>query len=162
MSELYFGGVPVEPDVKKLLKVYPTLNVGDVIRHSEIEEHLGVKYRSSRYRTVTDAWRKRMFCDQNILLGAVSGVGFKVLSPDERLDRVSGRFRAASRQDVRAKVEHSAIDTDQCDEIGKKRHEIQGRFLDAALDTRRRQYAEFKSRNRLLQAGKALPRENRG
>ena len=52
-------GLPTAPDVTMLQKQWPELKVGDRIEYEEIAALLGIQVRSNRFKSVTDAWRKR-------------------------------------------------------------------------------------------------------
>ena len=88
MSEhkLFFGGVPVGPDVAVLDQRYPELNHGDMLTHDELSEAIGYSWRSSRYRTVLTAWRHQLFKERGIELQAVRAAGMRVMTNTERVD----------------------------------------------------------------------------
>lgn len=98
MSKLFLGGVPTAPDVKKLRKAFPELVDGQDISHEEVESVLNMDSRSSRYRSVTTAWRKEMLNEENIEVSAVAGVGFRCLTGPERLSTNIKGFRAGTRK----------------------------------------------------------------
>jgi hypothetical protein len=52
-------GLPTSPDVTMIQKQWPELKVGDRIAYEEIADLVGIKIRSNRFKSVTDAWRKR-------------------------------------------------------------------------------------------------------
>ncbi len=89
-SELYFGGLPTEPEIKKLEALFPDIAGmrGTTIPHEIIEEALKLSRDSSRYRTITMAWRKKIYkaCGVGIRgdLREIVGVGFRVLSDSEQ------------------------------------------------------------------------------
>lgn len=93
-AEHYFGGLPTGPEVRKLQERFPNMEslIGTTIPHEDIEETIGVKRNESRYRTITNAWRKRVAKDTN---GRVQmrgdlreyvGVGLRVLSDGEMVE----------------------------------------------------------------------------
>lgn len=86
MANLYLGGIPTAPDVKRLHDEFGVPNPGDEFTHQTIEFILGLKRNSSRYRTVTSAWRKELLTDKNIDLAAVPGEGYRCLDQSERVE----------------------------------------------------------------------------
>ncbi|KQP36110.1 hypothetical protein [Pseudorhodoferax sp. Leaf274] len=112
MSKVYFGGMPTEPDVKKLLAAFPDIQEGDEIAHEDIERVIGHKREDNRYRAVVAAWRKRLLNDENQDLGAVSGIGFKCLAPDERISRSVDGFQSGTRKQLRSVRRAQLVRTD--------------------------------------------------
>lgn len=52
-------GLPTGPDVESIRKKWPELKVGDRIAYADVETVLEVQKASSRWRAITNAWRKR-------------------------------------------------------------------------------------------------------
>lgn len=102
MASLFLGGIPTDPDVKRIREALGEMNEGEEIPHTRIEELIGKKASSSRYRTVTARWRKTVLRELNVEIGAVPGMGFRVLSGSERIEHNHAKFRSASRQQGRA------------------------------------------------------------
>jgi len=69
-SKAYFSGIPTEPDVNKLVDKYPVdqLTPGYPMPYSEVSETIGEPVRSSRWRSVTEAWRKKIEKDYSIII----------------------------------------------------------------------------------------------
>lgn len=84
-SGLFLGGVPTDPDVKRLIEAFPSLKPGDEISHNDVANVLGVERASGRYRTVTTAWRNHLVKSCNIRLRAINGVGYRVMEAMERV-----------------------------------------------------------------------------
>jgi hypothetical protein len=111
-AKLHFGGQPTEPEVKKLLEQFPDAEQlrGTIISHEQIEAVLDVKHDSSRYRTITTAWRKTVRNDTGVEISGDSpeivGVGFKVLTHSEQLRYGVSRKMRARRQIIKS---HQAI-----------------------------------------------------
>lgn len=61
-GKVYFGGIPTEPDVNKLMDKFPVnmLNPGFEITYEEVAKVIDEKIGSSRWRSVTNAWRNKM------------------------------------------------------------------------------------------------------
>jgi len=67
-QKLYFGGVPVEPDVKMLRERFSPLTKGKEFFATEVEEVLGLKRDEKRYETVVQAWLKRENEESGVLI----------------------------------------------------------------------------------------------
>lgn len=101
-SNLFFGGVPVEPDETKLKEAYPdmALHVGQIIPYAKIEKIIGVKHGTSRFKTVTTSWRDGVqlrtghVVDPDIALSS-----FRVLTEEEKLEKAI-RHRGKAKKQV--------------------------------------------------------------
>lgn len=103
MSELHFTGLPTGPQVRKLEEAYPDLNAlrGTFITHEAVERIIGEQRESTRYKTVTSAWRRKILNSLGIVLdgqGEAQGVGFRVLTHGEQLHKGVGWRRQAARR----------------------------------------------------------------
>jgi hypothetical protein len=126
MSKMFFGGVPTALDVRKLQEAFPALSPGDEIEHEQIEAVIEVDRASSRYRTVTNAWRKHLLTDANIDIGAISGVGFRVLLDHERISTSVKGFQSGVRKQIRCVKRAILVRTD--DEILRRKQEVMNRL----------------------------------
>ena len=116
----FFGGMPTEMDVKKLMSTFPKLHAGLQISHGEIELLIGVKKDTSRYRTIVNAWRQKIFKEQNEWFGSIPGVGYKVLSPEERRDftvEIGGGIAKKARKMVKHAI---TIPTEKMSDLDKR------------------------------------------
>lgn len=112
MNKLFLGGVPTEVDVRKLREAFATIKEGDEIAHEQVEQVLSLARTTNRYRGVTLSWRKSLQRDHGIQLGAVAGVGFRCLNPQERVsDGVKG-FQSGARKQLRAVKSVAMVRTD--------------------------------------------------
>ena len=104
-NEMFFGGVPVGPDVDILDRLYPALQHEQILTHDEMASAVGYSWRSSRYRTVLVAWRKQLFEERGIELQAVRAVGLRVMTSPERVDahinKTLGGMRAIAKAGMR-------------------------------------------------------------
>lgn len=133
-QRLFLGGLPTEPDVRKLIDAFPRLEPGAEISHAEIAKVIGVDRDSDRYRTVTNAWRRLLKKDHNVRLKALPGVGFKSIDGMERvIDNMHGFTQGAR------KIRKAADDVRRV-EIGKLSQEQQRvaehtlRHMEATVD----------------------------
>lgn len=110
----YFGGLPTKPDVDAIMKAYPNLKEGDVITYREIEEVIGKTWTSSRFRTVTLAWRRELYNEYNLHVRCDPAVAFHVELPKERVStgfkKARGGFRKIRRSaDLVARTDQAAL-----------------------------------------------------
>jgi len=122
-QKMFFGGVPTEPDIKKIKTEYPTnvLTPGKKIAYAEIERLIGVGKREHRFKTVTSQWRKEVEKEVNIIIGCDPGEGFRVLNEPEKVDLSSSKTRSAGRAARRAYVVAARTDIKELDENDRKR-----------------------------------------
>lgn len=101
---VFNSGVPTEPDVRKLMEAFPDLHDGDKVSYKQAARLIGIdNYRTSmRFRTVTTAWRNRMFKQHNLLLVADPNEGWHVAEPYERVQYSGSKFRSGMRFTRRA------------------------------------------------------------
>lgn len=117
----FFGGVPTDPDVKKLEAQFGMPTPGTLISHHDIAACIGVPWRSSRYRTVVDRWRRKLMRESNVDTGAEPGVGIKVLTPPERLVASEKDFKGAVVDIGRAGTRITAIPAEGLTEPERER-----------------------------------------
>lgn len=112
MTRLFLGGLPTEPDIKRIREAFPDceLKAGDIIRHDNIERVLQVKKGSSRYQTLTTRWRKLVETESGIIIGAERGTGFKVLSDGQKVGLSGAKLRSAARFARRAYIVAGRVD----------------------------------------------------
>lgn len=103
---LYFGGIPTEPDVKKLRAAYPQPKDGDIIPYEDVEELLAVNRKTQRARwcAITNRWRKLHEHETGQVIGVEPAVGFKALLDDEKLNAGVGKVRHVYKTVRRARV----------------------------------------------------------
>ena len=137
----FFGGAPVEPDVKKLIETFGKPAAGTQIEHAQIEAVIDEKRSTARYRTVTSAWRQRLFSDaDNLMLASVKGVGFRSLKPDERVRDAGTQFKSAARRISTGVVRAAATPPQDLSEIDRQRRNhmiLQGTHLERQMKSMR-------------------------
>jgi hypothetical protein len=90
----------IDADVELLLGRYrDLLPDGRVISHREIESLLKLTRKQSRYRTVTNKWRRFLLQEQRVFLDGRSalGEGFIALTPDDMIRYSNKRVRQVGR-----------------------------------------------------------------
>jgi hypothetical protein len=108
--KVFLAGMPTEPDVK-LLKQAFELKDNLEISHEQVEKIIGVSRKTWRYRSIVDAWRRAVEREQNIIIGAIPGIGFKVLPPSERVSLCVSKVASGTRMVRRAGVRAAMIPT---------------------------------------------------
>lgn len=111
-GRLHFGGIPTEIDVRKLVEQFGVPKEGAKITWEELEETLEMDRSVQRFRTVTNAWRKKLFREHGLLVKAIGmGEGLEIATPSQRIDVSSRQFKHGMRRIRRAS--HIAISTDR-------------------------------------------------
>jgi hypothetical protein len=90
-------GMPTKPDVDLLLRTWPKPDVGDEFRYESIEKLLNISWRNSRFRSVTAAWRARLF-ELGIVVEAMAGQKFYVASTDQISAMTHGTLKFVGRK----------------------------------------------------------------
>lgn len=81
-----FSGMRTDPEVKMLMDKFGTPNVGEEIQYSEIAVAIMCDVRSSRWKSVTDAWRRCLERDpHNVVLICQDKRKFVVASNSDRI-----------------------------------------------------------------------------
>jgi hypothetical protein len=107
-DQLYFGGIPTGPEVRKLQEAFGNISdrKGTTIRHEDIEGIIDIPRDSNRYRTVINAWRRKVASESGVEirgdLREVVGVGFRILSDSEQIS-----FGVSLRNRGGKKIRHS-------------------------------------------------------
>lgn len=105
MTNLFRGGVPTGPDVDRLIAAFPLddMGPGSIISYVDVSSIIGEAPGSGRFKSVSNAWRRRMFRER-LWQTIAEGGAFRILTADEcvrhgitsvtRLGRASGRVVA--------------------------------------------------------------------
>lgn len=143
---IYRNGLPYEPDVNKLVEVFPPakLQEGLVIAHAEIESTITQKHPSPRYYGVVNSWIRRCRDKYGIVITWSTGRGVIVLEPSG-VQTMGERILAQKvRQTGRAVKIFGWVDRDRLDEAGKKRldhYSAVTQRLTAAMSTAKKEFA---------------------
>lgn len=89
MKRTWVNGVPTTVEVQLLLDTYGVPERGTLIPYTEIEKVLGIVRRTSRYRTVTGAWRRRILREHGIASYCPRDEGIRFCAPGEQVDESS-------------------------------------------------------------------------
>jgi hypothetical protein len=101
-------GLPTGPDVALIRKRWPDLKVGQRIEYQEIAQLLGIKVGSSRWQTVTDAWRKRELDDGRVIK-CIPGKAFVVATAEQIIDDTYSTLKHISRTARRQRIHLSTV-----------------------------------------------------
>ncbi len=127
-AKLFFGGLPTEPEVNRIRSAYPDaeLTVGQVIPYDNIAAIIGAAYKSNRFRSITNVWRKKVEKETNKIIGTEPGVGFVVLSESQKVNLSGSKLRSAARFARRSYMVASRTDVKQLSEEEARRltHQI--------------------------------------
>ncbi len=137
-AKVFFGGVPTEPDVKKLIGAYGSPAEGTVLPYDELSEVLQLSRRSSRFRTVITAWRKQLLKEYNLDSKARVGEGIVILTPEQRVEESGKNLLSSARQVRRGFVRASTVPTARLDGISRQKHDHMmriGRVMHDAITT---------------------------
>jgi hypothetical protein len=109
-------GMPTAPDVAALQKQWPELKIGDRIPYGDVEAIIGHEWRSSRFRCVTEVWRRREL-DKGLVIGCIPGEAFYVLSASDihanTPERLAHIRRTARKQRVKIATIRPENDTEK-------------------------------------------------
>ncbi len=77
--------IPTKVDVDRLIAAFGVPESGTKITYADISKTIGYEKDTFRWRTVTEAWRKKLYSHHNILFEAIRNDGFLCLNPNERI-----------------------------------------------------------------------------
>lgn len=90
-QKFFETGRPTGADVDSIIKAFPieSLKADTMLAYGDIASVIKENAKSSRFRTVCMSWRKRLYRDHNVRVGAVPSLGFKVLNNSDRIHESS-------------------------------------------------------------------------
>lgn len=89
MATVYFAGLPLDPDIEKLLTKFAGLKIGDKIPYTDIEVCINTQRRTCRWNRVVTRWKKRTEKEQHVWLACERNTCFFVCDQKQRLHGVS-------------------------------------------------------------------------
>lgn len=131
MSKLYFGGIPTKIDVDKLMAL--ELQPGAALPYADVEALIQVERGTNRFRTVTDAWRKRLFREK-LIQSSAYGETFHLLTPDEAHDRGREGISRVGRMVRRTRIGIEAVDASQLTGDRRDKHNLLRREAEIVHD----------------------------
>jgi len=123
---LYFGGVPTDPDIKRIRDKWPDaeLQPGQEIPCDEVAAAIGEPINSNRFRTVTARWRRLVEKGPTGLVVKQRRGAFAVLAPGEVVNSNESDLRGAIKKTRRAAIRGSRVEVAELSEDERKRHDI--------------------------------------
>jgi len=116
-AQIHIGGTPTAPDVQKLIDHFGQPTEGTEITWEEIAGVIHEPITSNRYKTVTNAWRRRLMRDHNIHLVAIgNGLGLVAADPIKRISDSARKFNGGMRRIKRAAVVAGTTDRQRLDD----------------------------------------------
>lgn len=97
-SHFFTGRVPVNPEVKLLHDHFGRPSKGDNFPHEDITAVIGEQPKTSRYRSITNTWRRQVFRMYGVVIDAVIGEGFKALDDSESLTFSDKKLKESGRK----------------------------------------------------------------
>ena len=140
---LFIGGVPTEPDVKRLLDAFKNLKDGDMVSHDDIAKAIGVERTTNRYRNVTNAWRKHLLKVNNLRLAPLAGLGFRVLDGMDRVTHNVKQYGRGARQIRKAADDVRRVDIGKLPQNEQRVTEHVLRHMEATSDHLRKASKEM-------------------
>lgn len=126
-SNVYFGGIPTEPDVNRLMDAFQVqkMAAGDMIPYSKISDVIGQEKESRRWTSVTNAWRKKIEKDYGIILGCDPfNRAFRILPEGGKVQLSRKKLRAAVSSARRSYIISGLIDVKQLTKDEKREHDF--------------------------------------
>jgi len=109
-KQLFFGGVPTAPDVKKLDDTLGVPKEGDVIAWAVLEKIVACARSDYRFTSVVSSWRKKLEREHNVLMIAEPGEGLVAATPDQRIDWAARKVKHGRRSIVRGSAVAATTD----------------------------------------------------
>lgn len=126
-ERVFFGGVPTEPDVKKLMDAIDVkaLPKGSSIEYETVSEIIGIQYKAPRWRSVTLSWRKKLEKDFGIIIDcSQTESAFIVLTEGGKVGLSGRKLRSAVSSARRAYIVSGQVDVKQLSEDEKAKHDF--------------------------------------
>lgn len=140
---LFLGGVPTEPDVRRLSEAFPMLKSGDEVHHEDVAKAIGVEPATGRYKSVTSAWRKHLLKVNNLRLSSIPGVGFRVLDGMDRITDDIKRYGRGAKQIRKAADDVRRVEIGKLPQNEQRTAEHVLRHMEASADHLRRASKEI-------------------
>lgn len=135
---LFLGGVPTEPDVKKLNEAFLEIEPDQGIPYSAVEQIIGAKRGTSRWMAVTNAWRKHLRSLRNIVLAADGRSRmFRRLPEGERSERNASEWVQKQKQAIRRVNDQQRVVTSVMTEGERNTHDHRTRVMVAHVEATR-------------------------
>lgn len=122
-SQLWKGGLPYSPQVRKLEDLYPKPEEDTLFTHEDLERVIAEKHGTQRYYGVINSWRKKLFNELGIDSSWIPAQGLRILSPADRLHVSESDFKTGLRRTKKAIRRLAATPRDRLDAVGQQRYD---------------------------------------
>jgi hypothetical protein len=133
---IFKGGVPTKIEVDALMENIDARH-GTIVSFDEIERVIGVTRDKARFRSVVEAWRKRLFREKLIQTRSIAGE-LHLLSDDEAHDFGKSNLSRIGRATGRLCVRVEAVDATKLSGERRDGHNLLRREANAMLDAARK------------------------
>lgn len=138
---VYFHGMPTRVEVAELEAAFPSLEAGQDILYDEVEKVIRITRDKSRFRVVTEAWRRKVRREKMLVIECVAGLGYHVQTPTEQINSGAKDYRNSARAMGRAHRKVAEVDPNQLSPVKRVEQEhylgVMSRALDAVNKSRR-------------------------
>lgn len=118
--KVLFNGLPTKIDVDKIIDRYGVPAEGQLIPYQDIADLISVRVDTGRFRTVTTAWRKRLFREYNVLVNVKTGEGFYRANDTDRVETASHKVTSGKKSIMKGSVIASTTDKTRLDDETRK------------------------------------------
>jgi len=135
-GELRFGGVPTDPDIKRIRDRWPDSDLapGQSIACDDVATVLGLPKTSHRFQTVTARWRKLVERGPTALVIGRRDGEFRVLAPGQVVNANERDFRGGFKRFRRGSIRGvRSVDVSQLSDDEKKRHDLHAKLAGKVL-----------------------------
>lgn len=119
---MFFGGLPTEIDVRKLIDQFGKPDYG-LIPYADIEAVLGMAWRTPRFRLILTNWRKHLRKELNLDTSMQPGEGVTVLRAGERIEVSHGDLKRAIRQTRKSYARIISVPTAELDAVSRTKYD---------------------------------------
>lgn len=141
MAKIYFGGVPTDLDVERIIREV-NAQPGASVAYSVLAGIIGAPIKSNRFRTVMTAYRKRIWRDHKLRIKAGGGE-FRFLTGGEALQEGRNDIHRVGRAAGRAHKNIIAIDETGLSQEQKSEHALLRRVTAANLEQHQKSAKEL-------------------
>ena len=142
---MQFGGIPVEPDLRRLREAFPKIEPDQIITYEEVAAVIGLPVGPGRFRTVTGAWRRELLRTHNFVLAVhTPGKSWRRLTEKERSQTYNGKgWQRGAKISIRHTLDMGQVDTSEFDENDRRLHDHRQRAMTAWMDGTRKTVKEI-------------------
>lgn len=110
MNDIFKGTISTDVELRRLIEKIGKPEKGQRWSYSEIEDIVGEKYGTARFRTITNRWRNKVRRDYLLCIACVAGDGFECLNDPATFDTAQKKFKQAGKVVGKAIKLHAIVD----------------------------------------------------